>query len=281
MLRDSLILPELLETPATGIRKVSIERGKERLVFERRSTGRGRWQMVEPMNVAAEPSRLETLVRNLKELRRSLDAGSMTGPPATFGLEHPEAIVRLWGSENEGGASSAEPLATIDIGKTVKRLRYVRPVSSGIDRGGRRQAAERRRPARSTEWRERAIVPLATFQIESVAIKRGAQVIRVNRSRNGRFRLVEPIVAPADGPKVESMLAALASLRVADGAKGFVANDVRDFSPYGLSPPSATVELTTTSRRRTSRSYSRSASPCPIIPIAFTCARATRTTWSS
>ena len=42
------------------------------------------------------------------------------------------------------------------------------------------------------------------------------------------------------------MLAALSSLRVTDGAKGFVANDVRDFSPYGLSPPSATVELTTT-----------------------------------
>ena len=89
MLRESLILPELLETPAAGIRKVSIERGKERIVFERRNTGVGRWQMVEPMNVAAEPARLETLVRNLKELRRSLDAGSMTGPPATFGLEQP------------------------------------------------------------------------------------------------------------------------------------------------------------------------------------------------
>ena len=50
------------------------------MVFERRGTGGERWQMVEPMNVAAEPSRLETLVRNLKELRRSLDAGSMTGP---------------------------------------------------------------------------------------------------------------------------------------------------------------------------------------------------------
>ena len=34
-------------------------------------------------------------------------------------------------------------------------------------------------------------------------------MIRVKRGRNGRFRLVEPIVAPADGPKVESLLAAL------------------------------------------------------------------------
>ncbi len=34
-----------------------------------------------------------------------------------------------------------------------------------------------------------------------------------------------------------------------DGAKGFVANDVRDYLPYGLSPPSATVELTTAETR--------------------------------
>ena len=38
-LRESLILPELLDTPAIDIRKVSIERGKERLVFERRGAG--------------------------------------------------------------------------------------------------------------------------------------------------------------------------------------------------------------------------------------------------
>ena len=34
-----MILPELLEIPPSGIRKVSIERGNERLVFERRRHG--------------------------------------------------------------------------------------------------------------------------------------------------------------------------------------------------------------------------------------------------
>ena len=41
------------------------------------------------------------------------------------------------------------------------------------------------------------------------------------------------------------MLAALSSLRVADGAKGFAADDAKDFTPFGLSPPQATIELTT------------------------------------
>ena len=244
ILRESLILPELLETGPSGIRKLSIERGKERIVFERRKTGAGRWQMVEPLNVAAEPSRLETLVRNLKELRRSLDAGSMTGPPANFGLDQPEAIVRLWGSENEGRPVSEKPVATIEIGKTVKRLRYVRPLGSGtIEVADAKLLNAVDQPL--VEWRERSVLPLATFQVDSFSIKRGARLIRVNRSRSGRFRVVEPIVAPADDPKVESLLAAFASLRVADGAKGFVAEDARDLSKYGLSPPSAIVELTT------------------------------------
>ena len=91
--------------------------------------------MIEPMNAAAEPARLETLVRNLKDLRRSLDAGSMTGPPATFGLEHPDAIVRVWGSENEGGhRQTAEPLATLAVGKTVNDCATCAPAEAARSR---------------------------------------------------------------------------------------------------------------------------------------------------
>jgi hypothetical protein len=242
--RESLILPELINTPAIDIRKVSIERGKERLVFERRGTAAMRWQMVEPVSAAAEPSVLETLVRNLKEVRRSLDAGSITGLPATFGLDHPEATVRFWGSQTENAKKPAEPLATIEIGKTVGRLRYVRPGESGaIDVADAKLLTAIDQPV--ADWRERAVMGVPTFQIASIAIKRGAQVIRVERGRNGRFRLIEPLLAPASGPKVESLLAAVSSLRVADGAKGFAADDAKDLIPFGLSPPVATIELTT------------------------------------
>ncbi len=51
--------------------------------------------------------------------------------------------------------------------------------------------------------------------------------------------------APANVAKVESLLAAMASLKVVDGPKGFVADNVKDFAPFGLDSPSATVELTT------------------------------------
>ena len=95
-LRETRILPDLIEVPELSVRKVAIERGKERMVFERRGQGMGRWQMVEPNDVAAEPTRLESLVRNLKELRKSLDSGSVAGPADTFGLAPPVATVSLW-----------------------------------------------------------------------------------------------------------------------------------------------------------------------------------------
>lgn len=243
--REGVIVPELLETPPIDIRKVSIERGKERLVFERRGTGAMRWQIVEPFSAAAEPSRLETLVRNLKEVRRSLDAGSITGGAATFGLDHPEATVRLWGSQTgSAGKPAEEPIASIDIGKTVGRLRYVRPGKSGeIDVADAKLFASVDQPI--DDWRDRAVMGVPTFQVASIAIKRGDQVIRAERGRTGRFRLVEPLVAPANGPKVESLVAAVSSLRVADGAQGFAADDAKDLSPFGLSPPYATIEITT------------------------------------
>jgi hypothetical protein len=248
-LRESLLLPELLETPQASIRKLAVERGKDRVVFERRGSGLNRWQMIEPVNVAAEPSRLETLVHNLKDLRHSLDAGSMTGSPATYGLDHPDAIVQLWGDDESGSAKRGEPLATLAVGKTVRGVRYVRAGQNGSIEiaDAKLLTALDQAPA---EWRERVVMGTATFQISSIAIKRPTGVIRADRGRAGRWRLVEPVVAPADGAKVESLLAALSSLRVTDGASGFAADDVRDFSPYGLSPPAATVELTATGDAR-------------------------------
>src|SRR6516225_2946569 len=59
------LLPGLLDTPEAAINRLELSRGAERRVFER--SGRYQWQMREPLDVAADPSKLETLVRNLRE----------------------------------------------------------------------------------------------------------------------------------------------------------------------------------------------------------------------
>jgi hypothetical protein len=244
-LRDSLVLPSLVDTPQSRIRKVSIERGKERLVFERRGEGSVRWQMIEPVNAAADTSRVEALVHNLIELRLSLDSGAVTGPEATYGLDPPSAVIRVWADSESSSVGADEPRAYLALGKTVRSLRYVRPGDSGAI-----QVADAKslnlvdQPLE--EWRDKLVMGVPTFQVSTVSITRGDATIRAERGRRGQWRITSPIVAPAENAKLESFLAAMAALRVTDGAKGFVADDVSDYTPFGLVKPQATVELTTT-----------------------------------
>jgi Domain of unknown function (DUF4340) len=239
-LRESRILPDLIEVSDASVRKLVIERGPERMVFERRGSGLGSWQMVEPKDVAAEPTRLETLVRNLKELRKSLDAGKITGPEDSFGLAPPVATVSLWGEAGKVG----EPLATLALGKTIRGNRYVRPAGTeDIEVADSKLLNAVDLPV--SDYREQVVMGVPTFRVASVTVKRLGQVIRAERTERGRWYVTKPVNAPANPAKVESLLAALASLRVVDGEKGFVADNVRDFAPFGLAGSEMTVELTT------------------------------------
>jgi hypothetical protein len=244
-LRDTRLLPELIDVNEGDIRVLTIERGSEQLVFERRGPGVGRWQMVAPKNVAAEPTRLETLVRNLKEMRRSLDSGSVTGPADSFGLAPPVATVRLWGERTNDDSQTEKPMATLVVGKTVRGVRYVRPGGAEAIEGadGKLLSAV---DLPMADWREHVVMGIPTFQVATATITRDGQVIRVERTARGEWVLTAPVKAPANSAKVESLLAALASLRVVDQDKGFIADDVKDLAPFGLAAAGVTVELTTT-----------------------------------
>ncbi len=247
--RADLVLPDLIDTPGQEIRRVAIDRGNEHLVFERRDAGRGRWQMVEPRDVAAEPSRLEILVRNLKELRESPEAGTLTGPPESFGLAPPAAVVRLFAGA-AGSRGSDSPIATLEVGKAANGQRFVHPVGGpGIEVVNARLLGGLDSPV--TDWREPVIMGVPSFEVVSVKItRRGGSgknptIIRAERDRAGRWKLKEPLDVLANSSKIESLIAGLASLRAVDLPKGYVADDVKDFAPFGLATPEVTVELAT------------------------------------
>jgi hypothetical protein len=244
-LRETRLLPDLIPVPEAEIVRVTIERGKERLAFERRTKAAARWQMVEPLDVAAEPTRLESLVRMLRELRRSPDSGTLGGDPAMYGLDAPAATVRLFGGRTSSSGQPHEPIATLEVGKSVRGIRYVRPDhQQGVETVDPKLLAAVDLPL--AEWREPVVMGIATFEVEGLAIKRGEQTISAERYRRNRWKLTRPVKAPANPAKVESLLAALAALRVVRGPEGFVADNVTDFTPYGLSPPAITIELSTT-----------------------------------
>jgi hypothetical protein len=243
-LRETRILPTLIDVPEANLQKLEIDRGSDHLVFQRRGQGIGRWLMVEPIEVAAEPTRLETLVRNLKELRKSPDSGNVAGSADSYGLAPPVATVKLWSAATVDGHTKTEPVAALDLGKTIRNVQYVR--NAGADTI---QVADAKLlnaiELPLNEWRERVVMGVPSFQVASVTIKRPDQVIRAERGKKGQWRLSKPIHAPANPAKVESLIAALSSLRVVDGDNGFVADNVTDFARFGLESP-VTIEMTTT-----------------------------------
>src|SRR3954467_10680090 len=103
----SRVLAELIDTKPDDLRKVEILGGPEPMVFERRDGNR--WQMTTPWDVAADPSMVETLAYNLKELTRKPEADTLEGDPATFGLAPPERTIKLWGTATDA------PLATLEV----------------------------------------------------------------------------------------------------------------------------------------------------------------------
>lgn len=251
--RSGYVLKELINTPEASIRRVAIDRGDEHLEFERRGKGTGHWQMIKPKDVAAEPTRLEALVRNLRELRAIPDAGTVQGDPRTFGLAPPAATIRVYTGPAEGtSAASEQPAAVLELGKveSSRAIRFVRPGSEGgttvVDS---RLLSAVDRPVE--DWREPNMMGVPSFQVVAVKIVRRDPAsgkdttIRAQRERSGRWVLTKPLRAPADGGKIESLLGALSSIRVAEPPKGYVADDVKDLARYGLAEPPVTVEVTT------------------------------------
>ena len=242
--RMSRVLPDLIDIPESDISRIEIVRGGETLAFERR--GKDGWQMIRPLDVAADSTIVETLVGNLKNLRKSPDSGTITGPPESYGLAPPGAVVRLW-SDSASAASQPRLLTALEIGNTVRDQSFVRPVnSSGIEVVEKKLLNATKLPL--AEWRQMNLIPVPSFQVSSLRIHRDTMHLRVDRGAGGRWTLTEPVKVPANGAKVESAIAAFSSVRVVGGQQGFIADNVTDFAPFGLDKPAATIELTLVSQ---------------------------------
>jgi hypothetical protein len=234
--RSGRVIPELADVAPIDVRRLEIDRGKEkgRLVFTRQEGGA--WQMLEPIETAADRSMVETLAMNLKNLRKSPDAGTIEGPDTKYGLAPPAATIRVFGKETRA------PLATLEVGTVREDIQYVREVgASGIEVVDARSLNMLDKPV--VDWREKVLFTLPSFRVGTLTISGPGRDLKAERIE-GKWTLVKPVRALASEDKFEGVVAELANLHVADGTKGFIADDVKDFAPYGLDKPMMTVELT-------------------------------------
>ncbi len=235
------LLPELIDTPSGDIQRIEVDRRsgsrKDRIVVERTDE---RWQLKEPVDTAADPELVETLARNLRDLRKSPFAGTIVGDPAPYGLVTPEAQVKVFVKK------SKEPIVSLDLGKTFKDRAYVRPgAGSGIEVVDPRILSALTLPV--LKWRDTALLHVPSFKVERVDINETQPDVKIALQRDDRrWKLVNPIKVLADNDKAEGLVAELAALRVMDingDSSAFVADDVTDLARYGLETPAMTITV--------------------------------------
>jgi hypothetical protein len=229
------VLSALVETKPDDLHKIEILGGEEPLVFERRNGNR--WQMTSPLDVAADPSKVETLAYNLKELSRRPDSAPLEADLAKYGLDHPERIIKLWGEATDA------PLASLEVGRASLDRRYVRAGGSEaidvVDARGLDPLVKL--PA--VQWRDHELFRVPSFEVDSVSIASQGHALKLRRGR-GAWHVVEPFRLLASDARVDGLIADLGSLRVL-GDDRFVANNVKaaDLDKYGLKTPALTIEV--------------------------------------
>lgn len=234
--RVGLVVPELLEKSPADIQKIEISSGKDRFTLDRGAGADRAWYVSAKGRALADSSRVDYFLSTLKQLRPVAGADPIVADPKKFGLEPPEKIVKIYGSD------ATKPIATLEIGSSHSEDRYVREAGrkeievvqgalvAGVD-------------LPPIDWRDRSAFQISSFNVDRIKVGGAGRDLDVKKEGE-TWRLESPIRAVADPAKLEGIVAEIAGLRAVEGEKGFVADDVKDFSAYGLDRPTMTIDAT-------------------------------------
>ncbi len=227
------ILPGLIDIPPEEIARVEVSGGPDVLVFER--DGR-RWKLAAPVKGTADRARVDALVANLKLLPRSPDAATIEGPDDKFGLTSPKKkTVRLY----RGNEST--PIASLEVGSTLGNQRYVRAEGGkGVDVADANVLASL--DGQLADWREKTLFTFSSFEVIELDATGPNGRLKLDRL-GGHHRIDRPFRAPAEPAKVEELIASMCGLKVADGARGFLAESPGNGKAFGLDKPARTIVL--------------------------------------
>lgn len=210
----------IVVTPATG----------DRLAFERVEGKPSDWRIVEPVRAPADTFKVDDLVREVTGLT---SRGQVE--PGDKGVDQPQYTVEL-----THGADAKTTTIKVGDRSPVGDMLYVRVgdekqadvVSASVVDQLEKQAAD---------YRKARLLDVTNDKINSLAIAQGAKTLRLQKSGDDKWRIVEPIEMPGDETQVSALLSAVTGL---DAVK-FVAEDAGGAAGYGLAKPSMTVTFTT------------------------------------
>ncbi len=228
------VLVDLIDVRPDDLRKIEIVGGDRPVVLERREGNL--WQMTSPVDVAADPSKVETLAFNLKSLTRRPEAATIQGKAEEFGFGPSAKVVRLWGLATDG------PIASLDLGKVSLDRRYVRVTGSEGVEVVDAQVLELADLA-PVRWRDRELFRVPSFEVDAVKVSGPGRDLELRRKSDG-WRIVGPIKALARENRADGLVADLGALRITDDAR-FVLDDAKpaDLDRFGLTTPALTIEV--------------------------------------
>lgn len=95
-------------------------------------------------------------------------------------------------------------------------------------------------PTEVDQLRDRMIFSLDMAGVQGLDVRGSGGFVQITKKPKGDWEIQQPVIAPADQSMMAQLLEKLQSLRVVD----FVANDVADFSIYGLQNEVQQISLT-------------------------------------
>lgn len=219
---------------------VTIARKNETVRLKRTADG---WEMLEPLRVRADRAAVDDMVTGLATARMDREIDPNPAKPADFGLDPPEAVVRL---DVKGRAA---PLVLRVGGKNptgvwVYAREGDKPAVMTMSESVARDTA---RPV--ADFRDRSVIAFDRRNLTGLDLEVAGDQISLTADEPGKWRIVKPRPLRADAEIVADFLEKL------EGAKAieFPDDAPKSLAPYGLDKPSRVTVWLGRDKDRSSR----------------------------
>lgn len=225
------------------VSRVVLERGQQRMVFERSPKADDpnawdEWRMVEPIAAAAEQYMVSDLAGRFARLRSqsAVPFGQLSLKDA--GLDPPTARVTL--VDRQGRQHVVEVGRKTAVGDDT----YVRAggadvihaVDADLTRDAQREIKE---------YRSKTLARLSAADVVRLAVESGGTSYEFQKNDKGEWVINSPVRAYADADKLRALINRLTTLRVAE----FVDDQPTSLAAYGLEPPHLRLLVTSEQRK--------------------------------
>jgi len=192
----------------------------------------GQWRLERPLQADADETAVKNLLRTIAECEVKKTVEEESSDLSKFGLDNPATRVRVALKDRE--------LPEIRVGKTtpVGYSAYIQRADEKkvlLTTGGFRTAVDKQ----VKDLRDKTVLQIAEeSDVNKIRLEGEGRVVALEK-KDGQWRLVEPIEAPADAATVRSFLATLRSLRAVD----FPDDNPADLARYGIDSPRRVVTV--------------------------------------